>query len=195
MALCFLILSCQERKDVFEINGTVAGEGFEDEVVYLVPLEGATAGNVDSAYIKGGKFHFSGKIDSADIRIIRTRPILRLKLEELLVVVEPGEIRVGLDSASWTSGTVQNAALQEWKENKTGTDRMIYGLLDKLETGGDTAAIENEISGIKNRFSEYSFSFVKANRNGIAGRFVLRMTRSLFTEEQLRELGEPGEPE
>lgn len=188
--MCCLCFSCQMKKESYTITGTVAGNAYENEVVYLVPLEGATVENVDSTYIKEGRFFFTGNSDTCAIHIIRTRPILRLKLQELLVVLEPGMTEVKLDSVSWAGGTALNDALQEWKEKKNCADRKKYDLSSLLNQTKDTASIEREIWRIESDFAEYNYSFVKANKSNVIGDFVFRMTRTLLTPEQLIELEE-----
>lgn len=183
--LCLSLFSCQPEMKKFEIHGSVVGDEYEKEIVYLVPLEGATVENVDSTFITDGQFSFIGRLDSVQIRIIRTRPLLRLKLQELLVVVEEGEIKVVLDSVSYAGGTEQNVALQEWKERKTLVDRSLYRLMLQQKNGGDSIALENEIAKIRKEFSEYNYSFVKSNEYNEVGKFVLELTRSSFSQEQL----------
>lgn len=188
--LCCLFFSCQTEQKSYTITGTVSGNEYENEVVYLVPLEGATAENVDSTYIKDGQFRFTGRIDTSSIHIIRTRPIVRLKLQELLVVLEPGEIQTKLESASRTGGTVLNNALQEWKEKKTSFDLKKDYLSSLLNQTDKAEVIENELLKIDADFSKYNYSFVKANRKNIVGSFVFKITRTLLSPQQIAELEE-----
>ncbi len=185
----FLFFSCQNGKESFLITGTVPDGKYENEIVYLVPLEGATFENVDSTYIKDGRFSFSGTIDSSSIHIIRMKPILRLLVEELLVIVEPGTIQVRLDSISQAGGTVLNDALQEWKEKKQTYDLKKHNLIG-LAKQSNNADLTGEILKIDSVFSEYNYSFVKTNKDNIVGAFVLKTTRSIFKPEQISELEE-----
>lgn len=186
--LCLLFFSCQGEKKSFTITGTLSSNDYENEIVYLVPLEGATFENVDSTYIKKGQFSFSGQVDTSSIRIIRTRPILRLKLQEFLVVIEPGAIEVKLDSVSSSGGTELNNALQEWKEKKSSSDIKKHYLSSLLNQTDQPQTVKDEIFRIESDFSEYNYSFVKRNKNNLVGDFVLRMTRTLLNSEQLAEL-------
>ncbi|WP_085536679.1 DUF4369 domain-containing protein [Massilibacteroides vaginae] len=188
--LCCCLFSCQTKQASYTIAGTVSGNDYENEVVYLVPLEGATVENVDSTYIRDGEFRFSGKIDTPSIYIIRTRPIVRLKLEEVLVVVEPGEIQVKLESTSSTAGTILNNALQEWKERKSSYELKRNHLSSLLNQTDKPEIIKNEISTIDSDFSKYNYSFVKENKKNIVGSFVFKMTRALLSSEQIVDLEE-----
>ncbi|MDD4514127.1 DUF4369 domain-containing protein [Massilibacteroides sp.] len=187
---CILLFSCQSEKKKFEINGEVIGKGYENEIIYLVPLKGATAETVDSTYIKNGRFHFSVSLDSSDIRIIRTRPILRLKLEELLVVTEAGTVQVVLDSVSRAKGTPLNNLLQEWKEKKTESDRKRNELSFTRSENKDSVALKKDLLKTERNFSEYNYSFVKENKNNIVGQFVFGITKGLFSPEELQDIEE-----
>ncbi len=50
------------------------------------------------------------------MRVLRLRHLLRIYIQELLVVTEPGTIHVKADSVGSVTGTPQNDALQKWKE-------------------------------------------------------------------------------
>jgi len=186
---CLFLLSCETEKKQMEIKGSVVGAEYENELVYLVPLKGVTAETVDSTYIKEGRFSFSLPIDSPEIRIIRTRPILRLKLQELLVVAEPGSIAVELNSVSRAQGTPLNNRLQAWKDKKTAFDEAWYAA--GQDENKDPTALKNDLSEIKKAFSEYNFKFVQENKANIVGLFVFEITRGSFSPEQRHELEEP----
>lgn len=108
-----LLVSCSQNKPKYTINGTLPSKQYDGEFVYLVPAIGDSPSNVDSTFIKDGKFVFTG--DTERVSIIRVRPVLRLKLQELLVVTEKGNITVALDTNSIGGGTLQNKLLQQWK--------------------------------------------------------------------------------
>ena len=97
------------------INGTFEDEKYDGEYVFLVPLDGVMPRVIDSVQVKEKSFVFTGKADSAQVKIIRMRHLLRLDIQELLVVVEPGDIWVRLDTVSAAGGTPQNEKLQDRK--------------------------------------------------------------------------------
>ena len=192
---CFLsfiiLIGCTDTgKERYTIAGTVPKHGFENEWIYLVPLTGATKETVDSTQVKNGMFSFEGVVDTSDIRILRTRPILRFKLQELLVVVEQGKLNVLLDSVSCAQGTPQNDALQQWKEEKMKTDRELMSLSQQKKNADPSVAdsIGYEQEQIKDRFNEYNFNFVKSYGFNTVGSFVYSTSRHTFSEEQKAEL-------
>jgi hypothetical protein len=158
------ILSCNRQLAIIE--GSLPDTSYDGELVYLVPVKGATVDNVDSTYISRGAFRFESAIGKGgrDVCIIRTRPLLRLKLQELIVIKEAGRLQVKLDSVSSASGTALNDSLQLWKEQKE-------------QAGSDYAG--------------YTFRFVMHNKANAAGRFVYELSKYLFTPEQRQELQMP----
>ena len=120
--LCFMAVaavtmfySCQQANDgKFHVEGTVNGEQYEGKRIFIVPLYGKkTAEFVDSMEITNGKFHFTK--DSMQMYNILLDYHYRMGLQPLLVVGEPGTVRVTIDSISHAVGTPQNDSLEQWK--------------------------------------------------------------------------------
>ena len=133
--------SCQQANDgKCHIVGTVNGEQYEGKRIFLVPLYGPkTAEYVDSMEIKDGKFEFSP--DSTKMYQILLDYHYRFGIQPLLIVGEPGVIKVTIDSVSHATGTPQNDALEQWKV-KTEQHNLQLGLMRKniasLRKAGDS---------------------------------------------------------
>lgn len=102
----------------FSIYGTVTDPELEGVCIYLVPaLEEVilpSRENLDSTFIKNGKFEFHGNVERlSDIRVDRHH---RINVQNLLVLTEPGTINVTIGPVSSGGGTPQNDSLQVWKE-------------------------------------------------------------------------------
>jgi hypothetical protein len=178
------------------IEGRLPDARYEGEPVYLVPLRGATAANVDSVYIRQSSFRFERRLTGegeANVCIIRTRPLLRLELQELLVILEPGCLRVSLDSLSSAHGTALNDSLQQWKEKKQQYDALQTYLNERLKTAEalqkETLLACREQAG--KEYAQYNYRFVVHNRENTAGRLVYELSRYLFTPGQRRALDMP----
>ena len=130
MAVAAMVfVGCQESK-VCKIHGTVVGEQYEGKRIFLVPFSGpATAETVDSIEIKDGKFEFTP--DSMQIYKILLDYHYRFGTQPLIVVAEPGDIMVTIDTISSAVGTPQNDSLQVWKE-LTEKHQREYGALMRL---------------------------------------------------------------
>lgn len=110
-----IFYGCQQKNDgKCHIIGTVNGEQYEGKRIFLVPLFGPkTAEYVDSMEIKDGKFEFSP--DTVQMYKILLDYHYRFGLQPLLVVGEPGEVQVSIDTISHATGTPLNDALDQWK--------------------------------------------------------------------------------
>ena len=146
--LCLMVVAtvtmfygCQQAIDgKCHISGTVNGEEYEGKRIFLVPFSGpATAETVDSMEITNGKFHFEP--DSVQMYKILLDYHYRMGLQPLIVVGEPGNITVTIDSVSHATGTPQNDSLEQWKMQTEIHNRQ-YGLMRKnvadLSKRGDT---------------------------------------------------------
>lgn len=116
VAAAALFYSCQQANDgKCHIEGVVNGEQYEGKRIFIVPLYGPkTAEYVDSMEITNGKFHFTK--DTMQMYKILLDYRYRMNIQPLLVVSEPGTIRVVIDSVSHAMGTPQNDSLERWKE-------------------------------------------------------------------------------
>ena len=141
MAVVAMFFSCKQANDgKCHISGTVNGEEYEGKRIFLVPFSGpATAETVDSMEITNGKFHFEP--DSMQMYKILLDYHYRMGLQPLIVVGEPGNITVTIDSVSHATGTPQNDSLEQWKMQTEIHNRQ-YGLMRKnvadLSKRGDT---------------------------------------------------------
>ena len=147
--LCFMALaavtmfySCKQGNDgKFHVEGVVNGEQYEGKCIFIVPLYGPkTAEYVDSMEIKDGKFHFTK--DTMQMYKILLDYHYRMGVQPLLVVGEPGTIKVTIDSVSHAIGTPQNDSLEKWKMRTEIHNRELakmHQYIAKLKTDGDSA--------------------------------------------------------
>lgn len=185
-----LMISCVQTDNRYIIEGRLSGTAYDGELIYLVPIEDATAETVDSAKIQNGVFRFEGDASQPGIRILRTRPILRLELQELLVVTESGKISVIIDSVSSVQGTPQNDALQKWKDRKRNADFAFANLNQQIREADETQKTKLKLllQKFDKEYSNYNYNFVKKNKNTAVGAFIYKMTGFSFTPKQKREI-------
>lgn len=184
------MISCVQTDNRYIIEGRLSGTAYDGELIYLVPIEDATAETVDSAKIQNGVFRFEGDASQPGIRILRTRPILRLELQELLVVTESGKISVIIDSVSSVQGTPQNDALQKWKDRKRNADFAFANLNQQIREADETQKTKLKLllQKFDKEYSNYNYNFVKKNKNTAVGAFIYKMTGFSFTPKQKREI-------
>ena len=115
-AILIMVSACDGGSKVCRIHGTVNNPNLEDACIYLIAFDKAIRDSVgiDSAFIKDGKFEISTKKNM--VGILRMDYRYRYGIEELLVVEEPGDVYVTIDSISSGHGTKHNDIIQRWKE-------------------------------------------------------------------------------
>lgn len=136
VVLLYLAASCIKAPS-FRIQGTVADRNFEGSKVYLVALDAPVTRNVDSTTVLNGAFEFTLPADSFDVRILRIPARFPAIIEDLVVVCEPGEVTVVLDSISSGGGTRLNNILQQWKEDKRFNDSLQWVVSGQIRSAGN----------------------------------------------------------
>ena len=107
------LASCQNNHKCL-IEGTVGNSDLNGKRIFLVPVFHEDSLGVDSVVIQNNRFQFERNEEFlADIRVDYH---FRYGTESLLVVTEPGVVKVVIDSVSSGGGTPQNDSLQVWKE-------------------------------------------------------------------------------
>ena len=158
MAAATVICGCRNSGEC-RISGTVNGEQYEGKRIFLVPLYGpATAETVDSVEIKNGKFAFTP--DSMQMYKILLDYHFRFGLQPLLVVGEPGDITVTIDSISHAYGTPQNDSLEQWKTHKEMHDKQLLMMRKNIENLKMAGRME-EADSLK----QYADSFHLVHKN------------------------------
>lgn len=189
--LVFLLIlaGCQTGRS-YMIKGHLPDATSNGEWIYLVPLENASKERVDSFMIANGAFQFEGSIESPEIYIIRTKPILRLTLQELLIVKEPGELIVKIGRNSSVSGTALNDSLQQWKEKKMMADYLNEELMQKFKIAGiaEQALIIQKSDSLNSQIIDSHFNFVRNNKDNVVGQFVQKIVAGSFSPEQKKKL-------
>lgn len=186
---CFLWGGCGNQGQHYVIEGTLPSVSYDGEWIYLVPMENAH-GRVDSAKITDATFTFSGT--GEEMKVLRLRPLLRMQIQELLVVTEPGLIGVKADSLGSVTGTPQNDALQKWKEGRERQQMAYRSVRTGLQsaTGRDSLLLMQRYDTLRKQEQEMNFLLMKEQKNNTLGIFVQKMLRGSLTEEQQKQLDE-----
>ena len=185
-----ILYSCQQGEG-YIIEGNLPDTSFDGEWMYVVPLVNAPVSRVDSTIIKDAKFTFKGKVVKPEVFVIRARPFLRLSLQELLVVKEPGIIQAYVGQNSSAKGTALNDSLQSWKEQKQVYDSHTK-FLDHYYYSSNEAqrdSLRPVMDALASEKEAYHFEFASNNRENVVGELVIRMMKGEFSPEQRQELG------
>jgi len=187
--IVFFCTFCTESKKTYTITGK-APDLKDNTVLYLVPIENATKETADSTYIVNGTFEFKGEIEKEEVKIIRTKSHLSFRFQPVLVVIEPGEIKVVLDSVSIAGNTLQNELLQTWKNVKQDFDKDIEMQKKQLRNSEETfkQEIRERIGALSEKYATYNYEFIKQHQHTTVGQFVYKMVGNSLTEEQKESL-------
>lgn len=191
LSICslFLCVGCKDRSCEYTIQGTLPSLQYDGEWMYLTPMENAT-GRIDSVKISDSTFRFTGC--GEEVRVLRLRPELRLGIQELLVVTEPGVICVRADSSGSVTGTPQNDTLQVWKEKREAQLAVYRQLRKKLRTstGDDSLALVEQFKMLADKEHKTNFRFLLQLGNNTLGKFMQKMMRPSLDEAHKKMLDE-----
>ena len=185
-----LILTGCNPGDAFMITGHMKDGSYDGEYIYLVPLENSSIKRTDSTLIANGIFQFKGSAEAPEIYIVRARPLLRLTLQELLVVKEPGVLKLNIGNNSSTGGTALNDSLQKWKEKKMMSDSLYYQLLGQYKAVDKTlqSQIKQKADSLNTATLDFNYLFVRNNIDNVVGKFVNKVMGNSFSPEQQKNL-------
>ncbi len=172
-----LLVSCSQNKPKYTITGTLPSKQYDGNKVYLVPAEGSNPSNVDSTIIKDGRFVFTG--DTERVSIIRLKPILRMKIQELLVVTEGGVITAKLDFNSIGGGTSQNNLLQTWKDLALKSNRdfaMMQIAKNKGVNNEELTLLERKYSASHSALLLFTKQVIHEHKSSTLSNFLSNMT-------------------
>jgi len=155
-------------------------EALNGKRMFLVPAVGpATAETVDSVVVKDRRFEFF--TDSTKVAIIRPAYFHRTFSQDLLVVTEPGEIEVTIDTISSSRGTKLNNLLQQWK-TKTEEHNRIYAALLKRAgmdlKAGDSAShrhLRQVADSVHNAYTTMTRAMTDSLDDGPLKQFLRRL--------------------
>lgn len=170
---------CSGPQATMTIHGTTS-TAYDGYRVYLVPLPNPAQKQVDSVTIHNGRFTFRVAADSARICDIALSRKAGAHTERLLVVIEPGNLDVVIDSVSRGGGTPLNDTLQGWKERMADNRRLASRTADSQER-----------NSLLNAFKEETVRLI-ANNPNVLGGFLYWLHRNNLTEEQHARLKTDG---
>lgn len=179
LILSSLLMSCNHQADEYRIHGTVCNDSLEGVRIFLVPLHDESAAVVDSIEIHDRRFEFKGHNHwMAAVRIHRA---YCLSYQDLLVVTEPGDINVVIDTISYGGGTPQNDSLQMWKERTMEYNRASYWLYragHEATANNDTLYANfyhHQLDSVRQDYADYTHRLAANLGEGILHDFLLKL--------------------
>ena len=181
IAMIAILAGCQQKNpDECRIHGIVVGEQYEGKRIFLVPLEGeATAATVDSVEIKNGKFEFA--TTNMQMYKILVDIHYRLNVQPIIIVGEPGDVRVSVDSVSHASGTPQNDSLEQWKLKTELHNIQYYRMqrtiaqLKQEDNEQQAAAYKQQCDSIHIAYKNYTRRMASNMKEGVLHDFLVKL--------------------
>ena len=180
IATAVLLLSaCNVAKDECKINGTIRSDKYEGVKIFVVPLDDESSEAVDSVEIHNRKFQFvRGDQRMASIRLDYHH---RDGIQELLVVLEPGNVNMTIDSISHGGGTPQNDSLQVWKElteKHNGEIIKLLQLRDSLDKAHHPLAVKKiteKADSLHNIYKRKTLTLAENLKSGTFHDFLIKL--------------------
>ena len=189
ISILFLFCHCKPQNYTYEISGSLPSNMYDGELIYLVPFKNASPETVDSTRIIDGKFTFKG--NDEEVKILRMRTLLRLAIQELIVITEPGTTYIIADSISSAYGTPQNEVLQSWKNNLIKTHKesvILHQKIKEANTTQDSLLLASIKDSLIVSQQDFNYQILMQNDSNTVGQFIYSMTYHSLREEQKKSL-------
>lgn len=162
------------NKETCRIHGTMESSRWDGKKIFLVPMFGLQdAAHVDSVVIKDGKFEFTA--DTVEMKVIRVDYHYRDGVQDLLVVSEPGDVKVTIGANSVSSGTPQNDSLQVWKDQMMKFNTEYNQLRMQARQAGSDDILMTKGKEIQKQLRDYNMEFTKRMTPGVFKDFLQKM--------------------
>ena len=192
------LLSCQNNNK-YTITGTVAGDAYEGTNVYLQELTGKDLLPIDTAVVQDGKFLFSGRTETAVVRLISLGETVNPQQESSVpVLIEPGKLIVEFDTVVTVQGTKVNNAYTDQRLTQNALGKKLRNIIEQFnsENAAGTmteerdAELKESYDAINDQLIDLNFNFFKAHIDNKLGEFVFQNSRytSMLEPEQQREV-------
>lgn len=171
------------------IEGVIPGFREAGQYMYLVAAEQTNQRPKDSVLIADSTFTFRVPA-TGEVKLLWLKPIMRLRYQPMLVVLEAGRVRITIAEKSKVEGTPLNDALQAWKERKEQHDAASAFIMQGLEKTSceDSARWLNQANQLSAQFGNANFEFLKQHAKDSLGHFLFRQIGFTLSEQQQKQL-------
>ncbi|MBK5720397.1 AhpC/TSA family protein [Dysgonomonas sp. Marseille-P4677] len=198
--VAMLVTSCVE-KEAFTIKGTLPNTEYDGKQVYLKVLgeNWKDLIAIDTVTVTNGSFEFKGLAKGGSIIhfIELAEPTDKVK-RPVLLVVEPGQIEVSMDSISTVKGTASNDSYQAFNDKLGAIDSEMKALYKKAQedtTKTLRAELEKQFEEKDAQKAAANFDFVKANAQNQLGAYFFSSRSYMFSLDQMKEISALIKPE
>ncbi|MDB4292499.1 AhpC/TSA family protein [Maribacter sp.] len=198
------IVSCNQKPEGYEINGTLTGEIEEGTSVFLKAIgEDNQPTPIDTATVKNGVFQFTGTAGLLEMHYI----FLDKAPGYAAVILENGEINFQAQKDSMgfakVSGTMQNDIFADYLKKSKGISERASSIQADMQKAGASqdqatiTALQEEMGELQEEYKNFELGYIKDNPNGLIS--ALLVDRALasrqLTAEEVRALYDGLSPE
>ena len=148
--------------------------------------------DLDSTFVKNGKFAFRGKQDSATMALLTVESKEKLPYMPALFILENGNLKVNVDTVSSVSGTKLNDVFQSYMESRFNMDKKMEQLSREYVTDYLTGTLTDSIlTKLKKQFSDEEANlkiltqkYIQNNTDNISGIYLFLQNSYLFSPEE-----------
>ena len=168
------IVSCNQKPEGYEINGTITGEVEEGTSIFLKAIgDNNQPVAIDTATIKNGTFQFTGTAGLPEMHYI----FLDKSPGYTAVILENGEIdfKGQKDSLGFAevSGTVQNDIFADYLKKSKGISERASSIQADMQKAGASqdqatiTALQEEMGELQEEYKNFELDYIKSNPNGL----------------------------
>ncbi len=193
-----LITGCQQ-------NYTIVGETTQipnGTTIWLQKQVDNKFEIIDSTTVQNSRFQFEGVQGSPAIAILVPHSDIQSTYPPLLLALEPGKIKVTLDSLSRVSGTPLNNRLQRYESLRNQYDSRLHNITQSYVTNYlDGTLTDSVLNNLKERFKKerkrletLTRNYISANTDNITSVYLFLQNSFLFSPEEQRRLIAEADP-
>ncbi|MGE5393345.1 MAG: redoxin domain-containing protein [Candidatus Saccharibacteria bacterium] len=176
LLVTFLFLSCKSSKDEFSIKGTIAG--VETGKVYLQKVVEGRPESIDTANVVDGKFSFTGKMETPDMRVIRLNDkdyIAQLFLDNSKVTIVAKKDSM---QAAKITGSPSQDLFQTYMNEVESMNKQMGGLQDRYQkamaanNADEIKKVQVEYQAIMDNMKVFTKNFVKEHNTSVVAAYI-----------------------
>ncbi|MGI9549732.1 MAG: thioredoxin-like domain-containing protein [Aurantibacter sp.] len=176
-----ILAACNTQPEGFTINGTLTGEIEDSTKVFLTKIgDQRQRVDLDTAFVKDGKFVFNGIADST--------PVMRYIFVDKLsgytaIVLENGEIQITGQKDSLSSakagGTLQNDFFTDYLEKSRDISRKAISIqrdMQEANINKDSVtlnSLQDEMAELQEEANDFELKYIKENPNSLIAAFLI----------------------
>ncbi|HIU54287.1 MAG TPA: AhpC/TSA family protein [Candidatus Gallibacteroides avistercoris] len=193
--------------DSYKITGKVENPELEGLNVYLAEQKGNTLEYLDSAKVENGKFVFTGKQDSIELKWILFKlngiKLNNATMTSLPIFLENGNMNVVIDSVSTVTGTASNDIFQNYKKMMSPYDNRLRDIMmtfwSKNSAGTLTKeeekALNTQYETILDSVNDINKSFImNGNLDNEVGAYIFLISNQNLDESDVIEIIDAAGP-